>query len=567
MKTMGTVKSVCISRQRKSSGEQVHTARLTEQGIEGDIHFGTRKAPVTLLPYDRIRAYFEDRKEPVRYGRFGENMVVEGIDWSSLRKGDLFVIGDSGQQGDQVILQITRIDASNPAAESYSGFMVCTPMEPYFVFCRVLKGGILSAGKKIVTDKQTEGKQLERYGSISVEEAASRILEHVEKITETEQVSLADSVGRILAADMRSEINNPPFDRSPVDGYACRAEDTAGADREHPVQLRVIEEIDAGGYSDREILPGEAVRIMTGAAIPKGCNCCVYQEATDYGEDIVSVYKEHKPWDNYCYAGEDFKKGELLLEKDTKITYVEAAVLAGMGVDRVTVYRRPQVTVITTGDEVMEPGSALLPGKIYNSNQTLTVCRLLEWGIPAVRACSVKDDPESMAEAVRNALPDSDIIVTTGGVSVGKKDIMHETMRLLKGQRVFWGVQAKPGMPTLFSDCDGTPVLSFSGNPFGVLVTLEILLKPALFKMTEDPVLRTVRKRGILRQTLEKSVRGRRFVRARIENGEFFLPNGLHSNGVIGSMVGCNCLIDAGAEITAGCKKLEEGMEVEAILL
>ena len=183
-----------------------------------------------------------------------------------------------------------------------------------------------------------------------------QILQYTPVINETEEVELNKAGGRILAQDMVAEFNNPPFDRSPVDGYACKAEDLAGASSEHPVKLKVMEEIDAGQYSERVVESGQAVRIMTGAAIPKGCDCCIFQEDTDYGEETVEIYREVKQWDNYCFAGEDFKKGTTLLKKGTHIGYVEAAVLAGMGAAKVPVYRRPKVVLLTTGDEVVEPG-------------------------------------------------------------------------------------------------------------------------------------------------------------------------------------------------------------------
>ena len=199
---------------------------------------------------------------------------------------------------------------------------------------------------------------------ISVEQAMEQILQYTPVINETEEVELNKAGGRILAQDMVAEFNNPPFDRSPVDGYACKAEDLAGASSEHPVKLKVMEEIDAGQYSERVVESGQAVRIMTGAAIPKGCDCCIFQEDTDYGEETVEIYREVKQWDNYCFAGEDFKKGTTLLKKGTHIGYVEAAVLAGMGAAKVPVYRRPKVVLLTTGDEVVEPGNPLPAGKI-----------------------------------------------------------------------------------------------------------------------------------------------------------------------------------------------------------
>ena len=423
---------------------------------------------------------------------------------------------------------------------------------------------------------------------ISVEQAMEQILQYTPVINETEKVELNKAGGRILAQDMVAEFNNPPFGRSPVDGYACKAEDLAGASSEHPVKLKVMEEIDAGQYSERVVEHGQAVRIMTGAAIPKGCDCCIYQERTDYGEDFVEIYTEQKQWDNYCFAGEDFKKGTTLLKKGTHIGYVEAAVLAGMGAAKAPVYRRPKIVLLTTGDEVVEPGNPLPAGKIYNSNMTMLSARLRELGIEPFYMEAVKDDPQIMAEKLKETAEQADMIITTGGVSVGKKDIMHESLRLINAERIFWRVKMKPGMPTLFSvynkeDSNGNisekcmtddcvtgrkvPVISLSGNPFGVAVTVELLIRPALEKMMQNPAIGLKEVAGVMADDFVKGIKGRRFIRAYWENGEFHLPNGLHSNGVLSSMAGCNCLIDTKTMEDKESKSLKTGDKVSAILL
>ena len=407
---------------------------------------------------------------------------------------------------------------------------------------------------------------------ISVEQAMEQILQYTPVINETEEVELNKAGGRILAQDMVAEFNNPPFDRSPVDGYACKAEDLAGASSEHPVKLKVMEEIDAGQYSERVVESGQAVRIMTGAAIPKGCDCCIFQEDTDYGEETVEIYREVKQWDNYCFAGEDFKKGTTLLKKGTHIGYVEAAVLAGMGAAKVPVYRRPKVVLLTTGDEVVEPGNPLPAGKIYNSNMTMLSARMMELGIEPFYMEAVKDNPQVMAEKIKEIAEQAYIIITTGGVSVGKKDIMHESIRLIDAERIFWRVNMKPGMPTLFSVYENAsggkvPVISLSGNPFGVAVTIELLIRPALEKMMQNPAIGLKEVTGVMADDFMKGIKGRRFIRAYWENGRFHLPNGLHSNGVLSSMAGCNCLIDTKTMEDKESKSLKTGDKVSAVWL
>ena len=407
---------------------------------------------------------------------------------------------------------------------------------------------------------------------ISVEQAMEQILQYTPVINETEEVELNKAGGRILAQDMVAEFNNPPFDRSPVDGYACKAEDLAGASPEHPVRLKVMEEIDAGQYSERVVEHGQAVRIMTGAAIPKGCDCCIYQERTDYGEDFVEIYTEQKQWDNYCFAGEDFKKGTTLLKKGTHIGYVEAAVMAGMGAAKAPVYRRPKVVLLTTGDEVVEPGNPLPAGKIYNSNMTMLSSRMRELGMEPFYMEAVKDDPQIMSERLKEAAKQADMIITTGGVSVGKKDIMHESLGRINAERIFWRVKMKPGMPTLFSVYESepgrkVPVISLSGNPFGVAVGVELLIRPALEKMMQNPAIGPKEVAGVMADDFVKGIKGRRFIRAYWERGEFHLPNGLHSNGVLSSMAGCNCLIDTKTMEDKESKSLKTGDKVSAILL
>nr|WP_294649544.1 gephyrin-like molybdotransferase Glp [uncultured Blautia sp.] len=407
---------------------------------------------------------------------------------------------------------------------------------------------------------------------ISVEQAMEQILQYTPVINETEEVELNKAGGRILAQDMVAEFNNPPFDRSPVDGYACKAEDLAGASPEHPVRLKVMEEIDAGQYSERVVEHGQAVRIMTGAAIPKGCDCCIYQERTDYGEDFVEIYTEQKQWDNYCFAGEDFKKGTTLLKKGTHIGYVEAAVMAGMGAAKAPVYRRPKVVLLTTGDEVVEPGNPLPAGKIYNSNMTMLSSRMRELGMEPFYMEAVKDDPQIMSERLKEAAKQADMIITTGGVSVGKKDIMHESLGRINAERIFWRVKMKPGMPTLFSVYESepgrkVPVISLSGNPFGVAVGVELLIRPALEKMMQNPAIGLKEVAGVMTDDFVKGIKGRRFIRAYWERGEFHLPNGLHSNGVLSSMAGCNCLIDTKTMEDKESKSLKTGDKVSAILL
>lgn len=313
--------------------------------------------------------------------------------------------------------------------------------------------------------------------NLKVEDAIEQLLIHTRIIQETETVDLLSARGRILAEDMKAGLDNPPFDRSPIDGYACKSEDLTGAAPGNPVTLKVIREIDAGQYYDGMVQSGEAVRIMTGAAIPKGCDCCVKQEDTDYGEDRVQIYRSMKQWENYCFQGEDFKKGTVLLRAGTKLDFVEIGILASMGVAEVPVRRRARAAILTTGDEVMIPGEQLKQGKIYDCNQSLLAARLMDFGAELIRVDKIADCPEDMTKALEGTVGTVDMIITTGAVSVGKKDIMHEALKELGAERIFWRIEMKPGMPTLFSVYKDTPILSLSGNPFGAVVSADVLIR------------------------------------------------------------------------------------------
>ncbi len=399
---------------------------------------------------------------------------------------------------------------------------------------------------------------------VTVEQAVALIEERVSFIDRKKKLPLMEALGYVMAETVYAPFSNPPFDRAPIDGYALKAEDTKGATKECPVILTVVEEVDAGQYSERELQHGQAVRIMTGAPIPKGCDCCIRQESTNYGEDKVEIYQEMKSHENYCDLGEDVREGDLLVRDGVTLTFVELGILASLGITEVTVYDKPRLALVTTGDEVVTPGQPLGPGKIYNSNMTMMEARLKELGYPFCIIKSHGDDGKSLAKELMELANGVDAIVTTGGVSVGKKDILHDAIKEMKAERVFWKVLLKPGTPTIFSVYNSIPIVSLSGNPFGALTNTELLLRPMLATMANDKSLLPVRTTGVMEDEFLKESKGRRFIRAYYENHKVYLPkNGLHSSGVLSTMAGCNCVID----ITPGTKQLLKGDEVTVVLL
>ncbi len=397
--------------------------------------------------------------------------------------------------------------------------------------------------------------------NLALEAALDQILDNIRPVTQTEEVPLLEAVGRILAGDMTAHINNPPFDRSPVDGYAVRSRDLSGACREMPIRLSVVAQIDAGMHYEGTVLPGQAVRIMTGAPVPAGCDACIRQESTDYGETVVEIYEECAPFTNYCYAGEDFQAGQQMLKDGSRLGYVEIGVLASMGCGQVPVYKKPRVALFTTGDELIFPGKPLRPGKLYNSNLFGLAARMQELGIRPFIFAHLPDDPELAAKRIREAAGECSLILTTGGVSVGKKDIIHDVIVLLGARRIFWGIAIKPGMPTVFSMLDDVPMISLTGNPFGALTNFELIVRPALARLCRDNFLLPVWSHGLMTGCFEKPSPVRRFVRAIYHRGVVTLPEGSHSSGVLASMQGCNCLVD----IPAGSKAILPGKRVRVL--
>ena len=390
---------------------------------------------------------------------------------------------------------------------------------------------------------------------VTFEQAIELLTENAKEISEIEEISLINSVGRVISEDYFAKFDNPPFDRSPLDGFALKSEDTTA-----PRRLKVIGEECAGDFFSGEINSGECLRIMTGAAMPKGSDCVIRQEDVTFDGENIFVTQNLKHHENYCFAGEDIKVNSLLIAKNTRITAAHAAILASQGVANVKVYRKPRIAVATTGDELLLPHEKLSAGKIYDSNLFLIAARLIEMGFEPKILGNLPDN-DACADKIFNLRNEIDLLITTGGVSVGKKDIMHDVVKKI-GEKIFWRVLIKPGAPIIGWKCENFLGISLSGNPFAAYATFELLARPVLAKISRRADILYKKSRGILADDFPKKSFGRRFIRGKFENGKIFLPN-RHESGSLYSAVGCNALVD----IPAGSDKLSAGSEVEIILL
>lgn len=401
--------------------------------------------------------------------------------------------------------------------------------------------------------------------NLYLEEAIAHILAACQGPAAEEEIPVSQALGRILAGDIQAGFPIPPFPRSPLDGYALRSADIRGASPENPVSLTVTETILAGDTPRFPLMPGLCARIMTGAMIPEGADCVIRQEDTDMGKERVSISNALSPWQNYCFAGEDTMAEDVVMRAGERLSYVHLGVLAGLGLCRVPVFALPKIALITTGSEVVEPGLPLPPGKIYNSNLALIQARLESLGLPPFYTAHVGDSVPDCCEKIRQAVGlGAHLILTTGGVSVGQMDILHEVFVRLPAQKIFWRVNLKPGSPALFGLYGSTPLLSLSGNPFAALATFELLARPALAALSGNPGLNLRPGRGILTGSFDKRSPGRRFLRARCHDGLVTLPETKrHSSGMLSSALGCNCLVD----IPAGSPPLPAGSPVSLLFL
>lgn len=392
--------------------------------------------------------------------------------------------------------------------------------------------------------------------TITLEEAQERLMTHVHPVM-SESVGLLESTDRILAEDVYAAINQPPFERSAMDGYAVRSGDLKGADHSHPVCLKVIDRVCAGEVTDKKIQEGEAIRIMTGAMIPEGADGVVRQEDTDYGENSVKVYTPLDKHTNCCPAGEDFYQGDRLGQAGEKIDAYMMASMASGGIEKVPVRKKIRAVIITTGEELMMPGQALLPGKIYNSNLAYLTGRLMQLGCDVTEGCFVGDDTEAIDSAVKQCAVHADVILTTGGVSVGVKDLLPEVMEKLGAVILFHGIDLKPGMPTMASVYDGKPVISLSGNPFSASAVFELLMQPLIQKMTGSSHPLMIRKEAVLAHDYPGSIGSRRILKAYDDGYAVHITKGQH-NAQMRQGIGTNCLVD----MPAGTGPLKAGDKI-----
>ncbi|HEY81845.1 MAG TPA: molybdopterin molybdotransferase MoeA [Dehalococcoidia bacterium] len=412
---------------------------------------------------------------------------------------------------------------------------------------------------------------------ISVEEALEKILSYV-SVLETEEVPILSALGQVLAEDVRSSLNIPPLDNAAMDGYAIQASDTAEASPHSPCRLRVIDTVIAGAISEREVTPGTAIRIMTGAPVPKGADSVVKFEDTDETQrqppiTEIGILCKVKPSANIRRAGEDIAKGTLVLRKGTVLRPAEIGVLASLGRSRVKVIRRPVVAILATGNELVDIGQPLPPGKIYNSNTYSVAALVQRYGaVPKILGIAL-DTEDSLTAKLRQGL-DADMLLTSGGVSAGDYDMVKDVLAR-EGEISFWTVRMKPGKPLAFGTIRGAsqdgairriPHLGLPGNPVSSMVTFELFARPAILKMMGKKNLSKPMVEAVLEEPAVNTDGRRVYLRAVVEkrNGQYYARlTGPQGSGILTSMSLANGLVI----IPEDKKEVKAGETVQVLML
>jgi len=299
-----------------------------------------------------------------------------------------------------------------------------------------------------------------------------------------EQVSLHEALQRVLAKDIKAPLNVPPFNRATVDGYAVRAENTFRADEEHPITLKLLGRVTVGEMPKIVVGEGTVVGIATGAPLPPEADAVVMMEYTIQKNDLISIYRPVSKGENVMEAGSDIRKGETVIKKNQTLSSRDIGVLSALGFTEVDVFKRPRVAVISTGAEIVEPGQPLSPRKIYDINAYTISAAVQECGGHPFNLGIIPDEIDELKAALEKALESADVIVTSGGVSVGPMDVVPKVLNMLGEPGVIIsGIAIKPGKPTTIAIVCGKPVFSLPGHPTSSLLVFHLLIRPIILKM------------------------------------------------------------------------------------
>jgi molybdopterin molybdotransferase len=383
---------------------------------------------------------------------------------------------------------------------------------------------------------------------ISIEEA-KRLIWNKTPVLKKEKIEIIDSLGRVIAEDIISDFDIPPFDRSAMDGFAIISDDTFSASKENPVLLEVISEIKAGDFKNFKIEKGKAISIMTGAKIPQNSDAVIkiedVEEIFKDGKRYIKIERYVKKGENISKKGEDIKKGEILLKKGTFIDSSVFSMIAYLGKKKILVYKKPEVAILSTGDEIKKVGEKLKEGEIYDSNSYSIYALTKKYGGNPHILGIAKDTPRILDKFIKKGLL-YDLFIISGGVSEGKYDIVVDIFKKNKVKMVFHKVAVKPGKPTFFGKKGKKIIFGLPGYPVSSYINFENLVKVSLYKMTGREMPIRFKFTGILKEDIENKGDRDEFLRviAEIENEDVYIrPYPSQKSGVLSSIVYSNAIL------------------------
>jgi molybdopterin molybdotransferase len=389
--------------------------------------------------------------------------------------------------------------------------------------------------------------------AVRVAEAQEIVLRCVQPMG-LEKVPLLSALHRVSAGDVMSPRNIPLHDNSAMDGYAVRRCDIATATPERPVVLRVIDVLPAGKRPQRQVQPGTAIKIMTGAPIPVGADTVVQVEHTNANDTAVEIYHAPRVGSHLRQRGEDIAIGDCIIPRNTLLRPAELGLLASVGKSQVVVYQQPRVAILATGDEIADLGDANTSDKIINSNSYTLAGQVIEAGGIPVLLGVARDRREDISQCIASGLR-TDVLITSGGVSAGDFDYMRDCLEQAGFVAHFWTVALRPGSPTTFGMVGEVPVFSLPGNPVASMVTFELFVRPALRHITGHSALFRPYTQAILQDTIQKRHGVRtllRGTRQQHHDGTTTVTTaGPQGSGILRSMSLANCLIDIPEEVQA----------------
>lgn len=405
---------------------------------------------------------------------------------------------------------------------------------------------------------------IEKRNPIPVREAIKRVVSQ-DIYTKQIEVPLESSVNYILAEDIVATYEIPRFNKSPYDGFALRSKDTEGASGEHRINFTVIDHIGAGSVSEKEVGPFEAVRIMTGAEMPKGADAVVMLEQTVEDEQSFTIRKSFNVNENVSLKGEETQIGDTVLNKGQQINPGAIAVLATYGYTQVKVFDKPSIGVIATGSELLEVGDDLEPGKIRNSNGPMIAALSQKFNLDVASYQIQEDDLKSSIQVVKEAMAKHDIVITTGGVSVGDFDYLPQIYDEINAEVLFNKIAMRPGSVTTVAVAEGKYLFGLSGNPSACFTGFELYVKPAVLHMMGATAIYPQMIQATLMEDLTKANPFTRFVRATATfNGKAMtvVPSGFNKSGAVVAIAHSNAMI----MLPGGTRGYQKGYTVDVIL-